>query len=165
MKISVALMLVLSVIACAPNYGAQAKEKYVGGVGFEKDFITALITRDIRTLSSFDVQGGGGVIDGSGFNPSFESFVYGSGKDLQSYRLLDIVGIDPYFETVHQPDGSVIVFYVKNNKLDSLRNENFMDSKWMIDYFACQFVPLDNGSWVLGGSLCFDETDGPASAN
>ncbi|GAA0586307.1 hypothetical protein [Rhizomicrobium electricum] len=162
--VAIGMVCVLSTVQGATpkgNGGATvAKSAIDDDVVIAKAFLTALLSRDERTLRSF----GAAFFEGGKLDKETNDFLYKADPKHKKRSIAQIAADgDLEIVLVRQRAGIVTVIYVPKQYRAGAMKMSFLEQEWMNKYFACEF-DTTKPHWVLHYNFCFSETDGPYPA-
>lgn len=160
------LVVAFGVLAMYPSYGeAQSRERdvyLISQKGFGSNitndspkvaaaFLKALQARNLKQLSRFVVADADFFATGGKLQPWFSDFVSSVEKIGRSELAIKIVP---------QASDRFIALYIPKAKRGKLEDIKFLQTRWMEEYFACEFSKTQEG-YKLHVNFCFAESDGP----
>ncbi len=127
-------------------------------------FWDALLTRDVNMVRQLEASAGA-YVEGTSMRPEAVAFFETSSPETGRRSVQDLASLGPVSVVIaEQSPGRAFVLFIPQQFADRVGNPEFLETRWLKDYYACEFHSAPSG-WKLGGSSCFEESDGPYPAD
>lgn len=125
-----------------------------------QQLLSALLSKDADVIQRLEPSPGA-YVENDELRPEIVAFLDSSNPSTgrrSLHQLSELGNLDVVIAA--QGENRAFAIYVPHRFRDRVGDPDFLETRWLRDYFACEFRATPSG-WKLGGSFCFDETDGP----
>ncbi|HRK62851.1 MAG TPA: hypothetical protein PLN53_00560 [Terricaulis sp.] len=150
-------------VASAPSELVEPEGASESLKGVARELLVAMLRKDAVVIQRLEPSPGSLVEEGQ-LRPEVISFLDASNPSTgrRSLKQLSDIGELEVVIAV-QDENRAFAIYVPREYRERISDPVFLETRWLKDYFACEFRSTPTG-WKLGGSFCFDETGGPYPA-